>query len=329
MKIYKLKKNPIFSLIALMLCIVLLYFANSSLNILGFINTKVELIKQKEMKFMYSERNTSGDRYFDTSSVGTNSGNVSYQQGVFKLTENMYINSSNYTQQGNVLLEKQYTNDNKSMVDFIATYSEYQAISNELKNQIEEDSYRNKKLGFYYIFDYEYTMNALKELEPVIEKTVEAQKMPKALVTSVLFREMMFMGQEDLLDGMPIIGGKSMGICQIGIENIRYNENTIHGQKSMIASKTDDEIIAMLQNPEQAVYFCAVQLRARAIKLTGNKNINLNELNAKQIQKIFEEYNQSKITKTIGPIKTKSKYAQETYKYYKLFSKYYEIETSN
>jgi hypothetical protein len=329
MKIYKLKKNTIFSLITLMLCYVLLYSVNYNLNIVGFINTKIEFIKEKEMKFMYGDKITLGDK-FSERSVGfniSNISNVSYKQNELKPTENTLISNSKYKQQENLQLESKNAKATK-LSEYIASYTEYQAISTELKKQIEEDSYRNKNLGFYYIFDYEYTLDALKELEPEIEKIANAQKMPKALVTAVLFREMMFMGQEDLIDGLPFIGGKSMGICQIGLENVRFNENTVHGNKSIIANKTDDEIRVMLQNPKQAVYFCAIQLRARAIKLTGNENINLNELNAKQVHKIYEEYNQSKVTKTVGPIKTKSKYAEETYKYYKLLSKFYELEVA-
>jgi len=327
MKIQKLKKKTIFSLIILMFCCVLLYSANSNLNIVGFINTKIQLVKEKEMKFVFGERNTLGDKYSE-SSVGYSTSNISYKQNELKLTENALVPTTKYKQQEYILVENINTVTNKSSSAFITTYFQYQATSAQLKKQIEEDSYRNKNLGFYYIFDYEYTMDALKELEPEIEKIAKAQKMPKALIASVLFREMMFMGQEDLLDGLPIIGGKSMGICQIGLENVRFNENTVHGNKSLIVNKTDDAIKVMLQNPNQAIYFCAVQLRARAIKFTNDKNINLNELNAEQIQKIYEGYNQSKITKTIGPIKTKLKYAEETYKYYKLFSEYYELEAA-
>ncbi len=324
MKIYKLKKNLIFSLIAIMICCVLFYATNSNKYIVGFVNTKIEFIKEKEMKFMFGERNTSDDKYFNNSIKSYSIGNASYHLDEFKPNINTLIPNNEY-QQKYLLLNSQ--KKNVSISDYIATYTKYQATSNRLKALVEEDSYRNKNLGFYYIFDYEYTMDALKELEPVIEKIAKAQKIPKALVTSVLFREMMFMGQEDLLDGVTFIGGKSMGICQIGIENVRFNENTVHGKESLIANKTDDEIIEMLQNPKQAVYFCAVQLRARAIKLTNNKNVNLNDLNDKQILKIYEEYNQSKITKTIGPIMTKAKYAEETFEYYKIFSEMYELET--
>lgn len=324
MKIYKLKKNLIFSLIAIMFCCVLIYATSSNKDIVGFVNTKIEIIKEKEMEYMFGERNTSDDKYSNNSLEVFSIGNVNYQTDKSKPNITTLIPNSEYQQQ-NLLVDRQYKN--VSFSDFITTYSKYQATSDQLKTLVEEDSYRNKKLGFYYIFDYEYTMDALKELEPIIEKTAKAQKMPKALVKSVLFREMMFLGQEDLLDGVNFIGGKSMGICQIGIENVRFNEHTVHGKESVIADKTDDEIIHMLKNPKQAVYFCAVQLRARAIKMTNNKNVNLNDLDDKQILKIYEEYNQSKIKKTIGPIKTKSKYAEETFKYYEIFSEMYKSET--
>lgn len=317
MKINKLKKNFVFSLIALMFCCVMIYSANSIFNITGFINTKVEIIKEKEMKFMFGERKTLDDKYSENS-IDYNIDNVKYQENALTLDENTYID---YKQQDYMLLQNQYINTITSGSYYLTADNQQQAAFVELKKQVDKDSYRNNKLGFYYVFDYEYTMEALKKIEPVIEKTAEAQKIPAALITAVLFREMMFAGQEDLMDGLPFIGGKSMGICQIGIENVRFNEQTVHGKETMITKKTDNEIKALLLNPKEAVYFCAVQLKARAIKLTDDKNVNLNELNEAQIHSILEEYNQSKITNTIGPIKTKAKYAEETYKYYELFSK--------
>jgi hypothetical protein len=275
------------------------------------------------MKYICGELSSLNDTYDESSSSKDSNTNVSVtgnNGNSFRPVENNLINNNdnikNYTQIKNDTTSKIFLNN-----DTIETAISYEKTITELKNKVEEDSYRNKGLEPYYIFDFNYSMSVLKELDTTIDKTAKAQKVPKELLTAVLFREMMFLGQEDMLDGFPVIGGKSLGICQIGIENVRYNENTVHGKKSVIINKTDDEIITMLQNPEQAVYFCAVQLRARAISLTGNKNVDLYKLDEKQIHKILEEYNQSKITKTIGPIKTKEKYAEETYGYYKLFVK--------
>jgi len=174
MKISKLKKKSVFSLIALIFCCVLLFTANSNLNIFYFINTKIELIKEKEMKFIFGEKNTLGDTY-SVSSVGYNFNNVSYNQNALNPSENALKFDSSYEEEY-LLLENSNINTNKSMSKLISTYSQYQAISTELRRQIEEDSYRNKKLGFYYIFNSEYTMDALKELEPVIKNVAKAQK---------------------------------------------------------------------------------------------------------------------------------------------------------
>ena len=326
MKIYKLKKNIIFSLITLIFCYILLYSADCNLNISGFIDRKIESVKENEMKFMFGDKSTSGDKYFD-SAADNNSQNISYTFNNLGIAVNTLIPGSIYEQK-NLLVKNQNKAASYSMNDYMSTYTKYKAVSQELRERVEKDSFRDRYLGFYYVFSYGYTMDALKELDPVIERTSEAQKIPKALVKAVLFREMMFIGQEDLLDGLPVIGGKSMGICQIGIENVRYNENTVHGKDSLLANKTDAELMDMLQNPEQSVYFCAVQLRARAIKLTRNKNVDLHNLNREQIHKVLEEYNQSKITKTIGPVKTKAKYADETYRYYELFARLYELGKS-
>ncbi|PYG87602.1 hypothetical protein LY28_01971 [Ruminiclostridium sufflavum DSM 19573] len=326
MKIYRLKRKASFSLIALMICCIMLYIANSIFNITGFIDEKAESIKEKEMKYMFGEIGTLSDDYSYENTAGYSVNNIVYQQDAVKVSEESTSSDGEKDRKDYLLLENKKKDIPVSINDYIEECRKYQSISDELKNQVQADSYRNKKFGIYYIFNYEYTMDALKELDTVIEKTAKAQKMPKALVTSVLFREMMFLGQEDLLDGINFIGGKSMGLCQIGIENVRFNENTVHGKASIIAGKTDDEIRKMLQNPNQAVYFCAVQLRARAITLTGNKDIDLSKLDEKQLHKILEEYNQSNIAKTIGPVKTKEKYAEETYKYYQIISRLYECK---
>ncbi len=330
MKIFKLKKKSTFSLITLMICCTLFYFTNSIFNITGLISTKAESVKEKEMKYMIGEIGSLSDNYSYENTAGYVFDNVNRHQDVAEMYGNN-LKSNNYGEHQNYSLIKdtnEVTNEATSISDYINKYSEYQNISNELKKQVVEDSYRHKKLGVYYVFNYEYTMDVLKKLDKVIEKTAMAQKMPKALLTSVLFREMMFIGQEDLLDGVKIIGGKSMGICQIGVQNVRYNENAVHGKDSIISSKSDEEIMEMLQNPNQAVYFCAVQLRARAISLTDNSNVDLYNLDEKQIHKVLEEYNQSKIPKTIGPVKTKARYAEETYKYYRIISRLYDCEAN-
>jgi hypothetical protein len=315
MKTYKLKKKFTFSLVTLMFCYVLLCFVNNNLNITGFIDKKIEAVKENEMKFIYNKKTTSDDKYVP-STIENDARNVAFDN-----TEVADDNITSVSVNGNsfLLLESQRRSANYSMDYYMNTYTEYQRVSKELKDQVEKDSFRDRHFGIYYIFSYDYTMGVLKELDPVIERTAKVQKIPKDLIKAVLFREIMFMGQEDMLDGMPVIGGKSMGICQIGLENVRYNESTVHGKDSILANKTDAEIMEMLQNPEQAVYFCAVQLRARAIKLTRNADIDLSTLNSDQIHTVLAEYNQSKITKTIGPIKTKQQYAEETYRYYQLF----------
>ncbi len=327
MELIRLKKKRFFSLIAILLCTILLYSANNFFNISGYINTKIDFVKEKEMKYIYGEHSSMDDRYAGSSY--NNMGNMNFQfvnPGAAGLTGN-----TGY-QENYLYLQDQFTNPNNSGNSFASVVAQYQNVRNiseELKEQVNKDSYRNRRFGPYYIFNYDYTMAALKELDDVINRVSEAQKVPKPLLSAVLFREMMFLGQEDLLDGLPVIGGKSIGICQIGIENARTNEQIVHGKDSLIADYSDDEIRDMLQDPTKAVYFCAVQLRARAITITENPKVDLNGLNEEQLHKVLEEYNQSIIKINIGPVKTKNRYADETYTYYKLLSSLYGLEASN
>lgn len=329
MKTAGLKKKIAFSLIMIMTSFTLLNYANGYIHIKDNIAKTYVKIKEKEMKFMYGERTSQGDRYTGGSD-DSNGDNVTYNSDSTYGEQNLN-NLVDSDSKGYVYLQEQNiksSGEDFKFSDFMYK-PEVESITQKLKSQVESDSYRHKRLGFYYINDFEYTFNALKELEPVIDKTAKAQKMPKAFLTSVLFREMMFLGQEDLLDGVPILGGKSIGICQIGIDNVRFNEQVVHGKSSLIANYSDKLIREMLQTPELAVYFCAVQLKARAIQITGDKNVDLNNLKEEQLCKILAEYNQSIITKNIGPIKTKEKYAEETYNYYQLLTKYYNSEESS
>lgn len=329
MKRAGLKKKIAFSLIMIMTSFTLLNYANGYIHIKDNIAKTYVKIKEKEMKFMYGVRTSQGDRYTGDSG-DANGDNVTYNSDSTYGRQNLN-NLIDCDSKGYVYLQEQNvksSGEDFKFSDFMYK-PEVESITQKLKSQVESDSYRHKRLGFYYINDFEYTFNALKELEPVIDKTAKAQKMPKAFLTSVLFREMMFLGQEDLLDGVPILGGKSIGICQIGIDNVRFNEQVVHGKSSLIANYSDKLIREMLQTPELAVYFCAVQLKARAIQITGDKNVDLNNLKEEQLCKILAEYNQSIITKNIGPIKTKEKYAEETYNYYQLLTKYYNSEESS
>ncbi len=320
MNILKLKKKATFSLIALLIGSTMFYYANSLFDITGYISKQVQILKVSEMKYVYGQNDFSGDKYYDNSNIFDYSSRLG-QIGNF----GQGITYNNNTPEYLLIDENKYV-ESTSMADIIKNLSEYNSIHDNLENQINQDSYRDKKLGFYYVFSYDYTMNALEELNNSIDRISAAQKVPKALLSAVLFREMMFLGQEDLLDGLPIIGGKSMGICQIGIENVRYNEQIVHGEKSLIMSESDDQIKTMLQNPKHAVYFCAVQLRARAIRLTGDSDIDLNTLSEKQLKKVLENYNLSKVSINVGPIKTKETYALETYRYYELFQDYYRLQ---
>lgn len=311
MKIYKM-------LITLM-CSALIGLTYNVFNINDFASEKIEIIKYKEMKYICGEANNSEDTYIKNQQDYRESYINTGLDEINGSIEHLNNNTESYMLcQNNYLAEE---TDKRTAFNF----AEERILLSQLKNQVEGDSYRNKHFGTYYIFSFDYTMNKLNQLDSKIEKVAKAHNIPKSFLSAVLFREMMFMGQEDMLDGLPLMGGKTIGLCQIGIENVRDNEKVVHGKESVIANKSDDEILKMLRNPEQAVYFCAVQLKARAMQLYG-KNADINKFNEKQMKQVLAGYNQFNIPINIGPIMDKDKYAEQTYKYYNLFSKYYELK---
>ncbi len=320
MNIFRLKKKPFFSLIILLFCSVYLLISINFLNINSYITEKYEYIKQRQMQYIYRQDSNLGDNVIG--SIDSDISNSDYKSDQLSLGQKMVYSDN---MESKLLSGSETSGSNTFYSDALQEMSKYDSILDELETQINIDSFRESHFKPYYVFSFEYTMNALRELNNSLDRISEAQKVPKELITAVLFREMMFLGQEDLLDGVPIIGGKSIGICQIGIENVRFNEQVVHGEKSVLLSEADDQLIDMLQNPKYAVYFCAVQLRARAISLTENPDIDLSKLDETQIKQVLENYNQSKISFNIGPVKTKERYALETYKYYQLFKDYYSI----
>lgn len=320
MTILKLKKKSFFSLIIILLCSVYFLLSINFFEVSDYITDKYEYIKQRQMKYIFNQSNNLGDNIVE--STGNNIDNSSLNGD--RVSQGQNIAYPNKVEK-NMLVEWDASGNNTFYIDALQEMDKYNSIFKELETQINADSYRDKRFGPYYVFSFDYTMNALKELNNSLDRISTAQKVPKELIAAVLFREMMFLGQEDLLDGVPIIGGKSIGICQIGIENVKLNEQIVHGESSVLLSETDDKLRDMLQNPKYAVYFCAVQLRARAITLTGNQDIDLRELDENQLKQVLENYNQSKISFNIGPVKTKERYAMETYKYCQLFKDYYSI----
>lgn len=312
MVINKLRRRYIFFLL-LSICLVFIF------NFCGLqyiFQEKYDHIKDSQKEYVLKLNKYLGDESVNYSNP--------YNNVVFSIK-----NQTNYSDLQNIPYDgsslKQLNDKTFQGLDLngIIRNNEKEKILGKLEGRVNDDSYRNKLLSPYYIFSFDDAMNLLQYLDAKINLVADAQKVPKPLLSAVLFREMMFIGQEDMLDGLPYIGGKSIGICQIGVENVRSNESVVHGSKSLIAKQSDKEIIEELQDVQQAVYFCAVQLRTRAINLTHNKDIDLNNLDDKQLQQILEAYNQSPVAITVGPIKTKQKYGQETLYYYKLFKQYY------
>ncbi len=236
-------------------------------------------------------------------------------------------NTSNFTNvdYGSADTVKDNIKPNNDIETSIANAQKTEEVFKLLKSQIYEDSYRNTILNKYYIFSFNEAISIIRSLDDKISAVSEAHAIPKAMIAATLFREIMFMGQEDILDGMDLIGGDTIGISQIGVSNAKRNDLYVHGINSVIAFQNEDQIRDELKDINHAVYFCAMQLKARAIQFTGKKDVDIKSLEDDKIKQIFQEYNQSPIKYTIGPIKTKQKYGEETFRYYKLFERYYNI----
>ena len=236
-------------------------------------------------------------------------------------------NTSNFTNvdYGSADTVKDNIKPNNDIETSIANAQKTEEVFKLLKTQIYEDSYRNTILNKYYIFNFNEAISIIRSLDDKISAVSEAQAIPKAMIAATLFREIMFMGQEDILDGMDLIGGDTIGISQIGVSNAKRNDLYVHGINSVIAFQNEDQIRDELKDINHAVYFCAMQLKARAIQFTGKRDVDIKSLEDNKVKHIFQEYNQSPIKYTIGPIKTKQKYGEETFIYYKLFERYYNI----
>lgn len=205
-----------------------------------------------------------------------------------------------------------------------------------LDQKVIADLWRNKKLDWFYIRDINYAMKTITALESEIYKQSNVEGVPKSLIGSVLFREIMFLGLDDIVDGMGLeIKGKkvgqTIGISQISARGVRDNELRVaskeSGRKQRFTDISDSEIEKMLLDLVASVYFAAMALKDRAYW----EEIDIKSKRSNDIQKIFARYNDSGGIKgrTVGPIKTKEVYGKETYEYYKEFEKYYDVIDGN
>lgn len=195
----------------------------------------------------------------------------------------------------------------------------------ELETIVNEHSKR-PLLGLFYTHNFNTAKYLLLEiLGPEITKVSREEGVDKAMLTAVLFRETMVLGLDDILDGNDLAmkkgKGLTIGIAQISVEGVKANEVTVNKGEAKFQNTSDEDIIKMLKDSRQSVYFAAIQLKARAIR----EEISIDTQDPDEIKKIFAGYNDSTRTKDhkFLPWYTKETYGEQTYQYYEIFQKYY------
>ncbi len=189
-------------------------------------------------------------------------------------------------------------------------------LSDKLEKEIDEDSKR-PAYSLNYLYSFKQATILIDDLEPEIDRIATEEGINKELITAVLFREIMFLNFSDLFDGYI---GKTIGLAQIGVQNVRNNELLVHPYDRKFEDKSDEEIIEKLKENKESVYFAAVQLKARAIR----EGVSIDTDDPEEIKKIFEGYNDSPKKKDmeICAWYTKKTYGEQTYDYYEIFKRY-------
>lgn len=172
-------------------------------------------------------------------------------------------------------------------------------------------------------------------------KQSKLQGVPKEMIASVIFREIMCYDVFDKYEDGGI--GKTIGISQISPEGIRFNDRIISSRENKepkYRDSTDMQLKEMLKDDRQSVEFAAMALKARSYM----KDVPVDPKDEEQIKDVFAEYNGyegqipvlTKIGEKLGMdirmpefglVQYKGTYGEETYEYSIQFKWYFSVVT--
>jgi hypothetical protein len=167
------------------------------------------------------------------------------------------------------------------------------------------------------------------------------QGVPKEMIASVLFREIMCYDVFDKYQDGSM--GKTVGISQISPEGIRINDSIIstkENKRPKYRDLTDAQLNGLLKDDRQSVEFAALALKARSYM----KDISVSPTDEEEIEKVFAEYNgyegQIPVVTNFGKklgmdirmpefglVQYKETYGEETYEYCVEFKRYFSLIT--
>lgn len=129
--------------------------------------------------------------------------------------------------------------------------------------------------------------DALKTMEKYNSEIVqwaEYFEIPTAMLQSVIFREMICYGLDDVV-GDRILPDASVGLAQIKPTTAIKAVQMVYGGPCQYSQ---EEMKKQLWNPHNSIYYAAMVLKMEAIRLDYT---NTNDLTREQIQEVITKYN--------------------------------------
>ncbi|MFZ5987775.1 MAG: hypothetical protein ACOYWZ_11700 [Bacillota bacterium] len=210
----------------------------------------------------------------------------------------------------------------------------------ELVRTLDKAVKKHKIRGPGNKYNIKTTLHTIMSLQKDIDYYSKTTGIPREMVSSILFREMMCIGIDDVFDGINS-DKNTKGIGQLSVAGVRINENKIEelsqGRRpAKFKNIKDYQLNKMLLDPGDCVYFTSSQLKARAMEYAGfayEEEIDIYDENS--IKMILAEYNQAdgkaifNLPDIYNFYKDKITYGEQVYEYYKAFREYYRVVSAN
>ena len=242
-----------------------------------------------------------------------------------KETEEVYLRARYYQPAvGRFLTRDTYTGeDNEPLSLHLYTYCE-----NDGMNAVDPSGHKSAKHKLYelgrkhvglkylkcvYPPEYAYKLT-VKIYKKEIKNSARKNYIKKAIIQSIIYRELIFYGFEDAVaDTAVALGMKndsSTGPAQIFAKTAINAHNSFNSKKIEINNKNIKEMWRKLQNDEDNIFYAGLELRRIIEK---EYQYNKSEMKKEQYKKVFARYN--------GKGTSAEKYGKETYKYFIQFKK--------
>lgn len=242
-----------------------------------------------------------------------------------KETEEVYLRTRYYQPTvGRFLTRDTYTGeDDEPLSLHLYTYCENDGVNMWDPSGHKCAKYKLYDLGFEHVGlkfikcvysadrAYKFTVQIFKK---EIKKSARKNHIKKAILQSIIFRELLFYGFDDLAAdtavSLKLRGDSSTGPAQIFAKTAINAHNAFDSEKIEVNDKNIKKMWNKLKDDETNIYYAGLELRRIIEK---EYQFDKSAMKTEEYIKVFARYN--------GSGSAAEKYGKETYKYFVLFKK--------